>query len=79
MAVASTTTRRRWASERLGMGMGDDSRVMPAIGRLKRKGRSELARLEQVYENHNGAMPLTEIQPHLLTRIQPLANAVTVN
>ena len=25
------------------------------------------------------AMPLTEIQPHLLTRIQPLANAVTVN
>ena len=52
MAVASTTTRRRWASERLGM--GDDSRVMPAIGRLKRKGRPELARLEQVYENHNG-------------------------
>ena len=45
-------------SERLGM--GDESRVTPAIGRprLKRKGQPELEglkrRMEQVYENHNG-------------------------
>ena len=43
-------------SERLGM--GDESRVTQAIGRLKRKGQPELERLkrrlEQVYENHNG-------------------------
>lgn len=32
-----TTARRRWVSERLGM--GDESRVTEAIGRLKRKGR----------------------------------------
>ena len=47
--------RRRWVSERLGM--GDESRVTQAIGRLKRKGQPELERLkrrlEQVYENHN--------------------------
>ena len=40
------------------VGMGDESRVTQAIGRLKRKGQSELERLkrrlEQVYENHNG-------------------------
>ena len=51
-----TTARRRWVSERLGM--GDESRVAQAIGRLKRKGQPELERLkrrlEQVYENHNG-------------------------
>jgi uncharacterized protein YaeQ len=51
-----TTARRRWVSERLGM--GDESRVTQAIGRLKRKGPPELERLkrrlEQVYENHNG-------------------------
>jgi hypothetical protein len=51
-----TTARRRWVSERLGM--GDESRVTQAIGRLKRKGRPELERLkrrlEQVYENHHG-------------------------
>jgi hypothetical protein len=50
-----TTARRRWVSERLGM--GDESRVTQAIGRLKRKGQPELERLkrrlEQVYENHN--------------------------
>jgi hypothetical protein len=50
-----TTARRRWMSERLGM--GDESRVTQAIGRLKRKGRPELERLkrrlEQVYEIHN--------------------------
>jgi hypothetical protein len=50
-----TTARRRWVSERLGM--GDESRVTQAIGRLKRKGRPELERLkrrlEQVYEIHN--------------------------
>ena len=43
-------------SERLGM--GDESRVTQAIGRLKRKGKPELdrlkRRLEQGYENHNG-------------------------
>ena len=48
--------RRRWVSERLGM--GDESRVTQAIGRLKRKGPPKLERLkrrlEQVYENHNG-------------------------
>ena len=47
--------RRRWVSEWLGM--GDESRVTQAIGRLKRKGRPELERLkrrlEQVYEIHN--------------------------
>ena len=52
---ACSTTRRRWVSERLGM--GDESRVTQAIGRLKRKGRPELERLkrrlEQVYEIHN--------------------------
>ena len=51
-----TTARRRWVSEQLGM--GDESRVTQAIGRLKRKGQPELERLnrrlEQVYENHNG-------------------------
>jgi hypothetical protein len=51
-----TTARRRWVSERLGM--GDESRVTQAIGRLKRKGPPELERLkrrlDQVYENHNG-------------------------
>jgi hypothetical protein len=51
-----TTARRRLVSERLGM--GDESRVAGAIGRLKRKGQPELERLkrrlEQVYENHNG-------------------------
>ena len=51
-----TTARRRWVSERLGM--GDESRVTQAIGLLKRKGQPELERLKrrlaQVYENHNG-------------------------
>ena len=51
-----TMARRRWVSERLGM--GDESRVAQAIGRLKRKGQPERERLkrrlEQVYENHNG-------------------------
>jgi hypothetical protein len=51
-----TTARRRWVSERLGM--GDESRVTRAIGRLKRKGQPKLERLkrrlEQVYENRNG-------------------------
>jgi hypothetical protein len=50
-----TTARRRWVSERLGM--GDESRVTQAIGRLKRKGQPKLERLkrrlEQVYDNHN--------------------------
>jgi hypothetical protein len=50
-----TPARRRWVSERLGM--GDESRVTQAIGRLKRKGQPELERLkrrpEQVYENRN--------------------------
>ncbi len=50
-----TTARRRWVSERLGM--GDESRVTQAIGRLKRNGRPELERLkkrlEQVDEDHN--------------------------
>src|ERR1035437_5793735 len=50
------TARRRWVSERLGM--GDESRVTQAIGRLKRKGQPALERLkrrlEQVYENRNG-------------------------
>ena len=44
-----TTARRRWVSERLGM--GDESRVTQAIGRPKRKGQLEL---ELVYENHHG-------------------------
>jgi len=48
--------RRRWVSEQLGM--GDESRVAQAMGRLKRKGQPELERLkrrlEQVYEIHNG-------------------------
>jgi hypothetical protein len=51
-----TTTRRRWVSERLGM--GDESRVTQAIGRVKRDGPRELKRLkrrlEQVYESING-------------------------
>jgi hypothetical protein len=51
-----TTARRRWVSERLGM--GDESRVTQAIGRLKRKGQPDVerlkSRLEQVYENYNG-------------------------
>jgi hypothetical protein len=51
-----TTARRCWMIERLGM--GDESRVTHAIGRLKRKGPPELGRLkrrlEQAYENHNG-------------------------
>jgi hypothetical protein len=51
-----TTARRCWVSERLGM--GDESRVTQAIGRLKRKGQPEVerlkSRLEQVYENYNG-------------------------
>ena len=49
-----TTARRRWVSERLGM--GDESRVTQAIGRVKRAGQPGLARLkrrlEQVYENN---------------------------
>ncbi len=53
-----TTARRRWVSERLGM--GDESRVTQAIGRLKRNGRPELERLkkrlEQAYEDHNGEL-----------------------
>jgi hypothetical protein len=51
-----TTARRRWVSKRLGM--GDESRVTQAIGRLKRKGQPEVerlkSRLEQAYENYNG-------------------------
>jgi hypothetical protein len=51
-----TTARRRWVSERLGM--GDESRVTQAIGRMKRKGPPELERLkrrlEQVNENRDG-------------------------
>jgi hypothetical protein len=51
-----TRARRRWMSERLGM--GGESRVTQTIGRLKRKGPPELerlkTRLEQVYEKHNG-------------------------
>lgn len=39
------------------LGMGDESRVTQAIGRVKREGQSELERLkrrlEQVYENNN--------------------------
>src|ERR1019366_5481246 len=50
-----TTARRRWVSERLGM--GDESRVTQAIGRVKRGGPRELerlkCRLEQVYESNN--------------------------
>ncbi len=53
-----TTARRRWVSERLGM--GGESRVPQAIGRLKRKGRPTLERLkrrrEQVYESHNAGV-----------------------
>ena len=53
---ACSTTRRRWVSERLGM--GDESRVTQAIGRVKRDGPRELKRLkrrlEQVYESING-------------------------
>jgi hypothetical protein len=48
------TARRRWVSERLGL--GDESRVTQAIGRVKQERRAELERLkrrlEQVYENH---------------------------
>lgn len=51
-----TTVRRRWVSERLGM--GDESRVTQAIGRVRRDGQPELerlkSRLEQVYESNNG-------------------------
>ena len=51
-----TTARRRWVSDRLGM--GDESRVTQAIGRVKRKCPPGLERLkkrfEQVYEKHNG-------------------------
>ena len=43
-----TTARRRWVSERLGM--GDESRVTQAIGRLKRKGRPELEWLKRRLE-----------------------------
>ena len=47
---------RRWVSERLGM--GDESRVPQAIGRVKRDGPRELkrlkTRLEQVYKSING-------------------------
>ena len=50
-----TTARRRWVSQRLGM--GDESRVTQAIGRVKRGGPRELerlkSRLEQVYESNN--------------------------
>ena len=50
-----TTARRRWVSELLGM--GDESRVTQAIGRVKRKGQPKLERLkrrlEQVYESNN--------------------------
>jgi hypothetical protein len=50
-----TTARQRWVSERLGM--GEESRVTQAIGRLKRKEPPELERLkrrlEQVYESHS--------------------------
>src|ERR1035441_6561187 len=50
-----TTARRRWVSERLGM--GDESRVTQAIGRVKRGGPRELerlkSRLEQFYERNN--------------------------
>ena len=53
---ACSTARRRWVSERLGM--GDESRVTQAIGRVKRDGPRELKRLkrrlEQVYESING-------------------------
>ena len=55
LAAEWKAIRRGWVSERLGM--GDESRVTLAIGRLKRKGRPELERLkrrlEQVYEIHN--------------------------
>ena len=51
-----TKARRRWVSERLGM--GDESRVTRAIGPLKRKGQPKSGRLKrrlkQVYENRNG-------------------------
>jgi hypothetical protein len=53
---ASTPRRRRWVSERLGM--GDESRVTQAMGRLKRKGPPRLERLKrrlaQVYESNHG-------------------------
>ncbi|MGO8926453.1 MAG: hypothetical protein ACLQU3_06125 [Limisphaerales bacterium] len=56
-----TTARRRWVSERLGM--GDESRVKQAIGRLKRKGQPELERpkrrLEQVYEPQSAPVPIS--------------------
>jgi hypothetical protein len=51
-----TTARRRWVSERLGM--GDESRVTQAIGPVKRKGQPKLERLKrrlgQVHEKYNG-------------------------
>jgi hypothetical protein len=47
---------RGWVNE--GLGMGDESQVTQAIGRLNRKGQPESERLkrrlEQVYEDHNG-------------------------
>ncbi len=53
-----TTARRRWVSERLGM--GDESRVTQAIGRVKRDGQPALARLkrrlQQVYEGVSGGL-----------------------
>ena len=53
-----TTARRRWVSERLWM--GDESRVTQAIGRVKRDGQPEQARLkrrlEQVYEGDSGRL-----------------------
>jgi hypothetical protein len=53
-----TTARRRWVSERIGM--GDESRVTQAIGWVKREGQPELERLkrrlEQVYESDNRAV-----------------------
>jgi hypothetical protein len=61
-----TTARRRWVSERLGM--GDESRVTQAIGRLKRKGQPELERvkrrLEQVYQNRNARLLQREKHCH---------------
>ncbi len=53
-----TTARWRWVSERLGM--GDESGVTQAIGRVKRDGQPELARLkrrlEQVYKGDSGGL-----------------------
>jgi hypothetical protein len=78
-----TTARRRRVSERLGM--GDESRVTQAIGRLKRKGQPELERLkrrlEQVYENHNReveARILCEFRdPFTFTITTPLGQSPT--